>query len=91
MDREVVGKCVEYLNTFKTADIFSSYHKRGEIKNQYDHMNLTDFEISQLLNLRPKNLDEARVLITSFERFEAAYELEELQAIIDIVLRPSAA
>lgn len=35
-----------------------------EIKNQYDHMNLSDFEISQLLNLRPKNLDEARVLIT---------------------------
>jgi hypothetical protein len=81
--RRVVGKCVEYLNTFKTADIFSSYHKRGyvtqenkgenlisgsdrEIKNQYDHMNLSDFEISQLLNLRPKNLDEARVLITRY-------------------------
>jgi hypothetical protein len=37
-----------------------------EIKNQYDHMNLSDFEISQLLNLRPKNLDEARVLITRY-------------------------
>lgn len=49
---------------FSSSGANMSWMMDSEIKNQYDHMNLTDFEISQLLNLRPKNLDEARVLIT---------------------------
>ncbi|KAG7575496.1 hypothetical protein FFLO_00315 [Filobasidium floriforme] len=94
MDNTVVSGFQSYIVAQQErfgGEVFGSVHdKKRAIRAAYEEY-VNEVEMNQLLNLRPRDVEEAKVLVTSLERLESEDEQTALAEVIAIVNREAMA